>query len=175
MMFHNTVRSLLFLSFLLSGNAETVRGVHRELEAVFDLGDAGDYAILTQDAISTVPSSVITGDIGVYGAILAAITGFSLDDAHSTSLQIQAPGKAYASDTLLLNAVRNITDTYRDVKNRGPGVRFHNSHKRNRSEQVTFAESFGPRWRSKFRGGGESRTRIKCDSHADSSQINDPF
>jgi hypothetical protein len=122
MMFHNTVRSLLFLSLLLSGNAETVRGVHRELEAVVDLGDAGAYAILAQTGISTVPSSVISGDIAVYGGTLAAITGFSLDAANSTSLQIEAPGKAYASDTLLLDPVSNIQTAYSEAKNRGPGI-----------------------------------------------------
>jgi hypothetical protein len=65
-----------------------------------DLGTAENYVILAKTGISTVPDSVITGDIGVSPIEAAAMTGFSLiRDAgleHSTSTQII--GMAFASD-----------------------------------------------------------------------------
>jgi hypothetical protein len=63
-----------------------------------DLGVAGNFAILAETAISTVPDSVITGDIGVWPKTRAAMTGFS-PTAHSsgnyfTSDQITGKGCA---------------------------------------------------------------------------------
>jgi hypothetical protein len=68
-----------------------------------DLGpDAGDYVILAKTAISTVPKSVITGNIAVSPASSAAITGFSLiidsSNTFSTSSQIADTYKVKASD-----------------------------------------------------------------------------
>ena len=59
---------LLFVSFF-SANAESIQGEPRELDGttdtVVDLGTAGNYAILAKTGISTVPASVITGNIAV--------------------------------------------------------------------------------------------------------------
>src|SRR3989339_1670007 len=46
--------------------------------APVNLGTAGNFVILTKSGISTVPSSAITGDIGVSPIDQTAITGFSL-------------------------------------------------------------------------------------------------
>ena len=60
--------------------------------APINLGTAGNYAILAELVISTVPNSVITGDIGVSPIAATAITGFTLTqdatNAFSTSTQI---------------------------------------------------------------------------------------
>eukprot|EP00571_Detonula_confervacea_P013713 CAMPEP_0172297048 /NCGR_PEP_ID=MMETSP1058-20130122/222_1 /TAXON_ID=83371 /ORGANISM="Detonula confervacea, Strain CCMP 353" /LENGTH=71 /DNA_ID=CAMNT_0013006153 /DNA_START=72 /DNA_END=285 /DNA_ORIENTATION=- len=62
------IPSILFSAFLLTANANTIRGVQqRKLEATQNVtfGTAGNYTILTKSGISTVPDSVITGDIAV--------------------------------------------------------------------------------------------------------------
>lgn len=64
------------------------------------LGAAGNFVILAKTGISTVPTSAITGDLGVSPAAASYITGFSLI-ADSTNVFATAPqvtGKVYASD-----------------------------------------------------------------------------
>jgi hypothetical protein len=65
-----------------------------------DLGEAGNYVILTKTGISTVPASDITGKIGVSPIAATAITGFGLTmhsgGQHSTASQIT--GTAVAAD-----------------------------------------------------------------------------
>lgn len=41
-----------------------------------DLGTAGNYVLLAKTAISTVPTSAITGDVGISPAAETYITGF---------------------------------------------------------------------------------------------------
>ncbi|KAF8573802.1 antifreeze protein [Ramaria rubella] len=64
------------------------------------LRSAGNFTILAKSGISTVPKSVITGNIGVSPAAATALTGFSLtlstDGTHATSTQIV--GNALAAD-----------------------------------------------------------------------------
>jgi hypothetical protein len=64
------------------------------------LGIAGDYVILAQSAISNVPTSAITGDIGLSPAAASYVTGFALTlpaaGAFSTSAQVT--GNVYAAD-----------------------------------------------------------------------------
>jgi hypothetical protein len=122
MMFVSTTcRFALFSLLSLSANAETIRGGHRELDAVtpstanpamIDIGSVitKDFAILAKSGISTVPTSDITGNIGVSPIAAAAMTGFSLiaDSAtpslFSTSAQVAGAdnngdaSKAYAAN-----------------------------------------------------------------------------
>ena len=131
----NAVRCVLLLSLSLSGNAETIRGVQRELErdltspgtATVDLQTAGNYAILAGTGITTVPSSVITGDIAVYPAALAAMTGFSFtSDSTGAALSTQivgetqqvshqAYGKGGTVDDDLSDAVDDMELAYNDA------------------------------------------------------------
>jgi hypothetical protein len=62
------------------------------------LGTAGDFAILTESGISTVPPSSITGHIGVSPIAATAITGFVLTPPTSNSTSEQVSGHVYASD-----------------------------------------------------------------------------
>jgi hypothetical protein len=64
------------------------------------LGTAGGYVILAKSAISTVPPSAITGDLGVSPAAATFITGFSLtaDATNVFSTSPQVTGKVYAAD-----------------------------------------------------------------------------
>ena len=123
----------LFSFFSLSTNAQTVRGVHRELlEAKVELGSAGNYVILTKAGISTVPSSVITGDIAVSPIAATAMTGFSLiantDGEYTKSVQITGTSSAYAANyavptpALLTTAVSNMEAAYTDAAGRPQGV-----------------------------------------------------
>jgi hypothetical protein len=120
---------LFFLSLSLSATAETVRGAQRERQLAVDavvLGLAGDYAILAKTGISTVPTSSITGDIGVSPIAATAMTGFSLTlhsgGQHSTSTQVT--GDAHAASyggavaTALTTAVSNMEAAYTDAAGR---------------------------------------------------------
>jgi hypothetical protein len=128
----NTCRFLVsVLSLSLLATAETVRGVHRELgpdeftDAV-DLGTAGNYAILSKTGISTVPESVITGDIAVSPIAGGAITGFSLianpEGIYTKAGQVN--GKVYAANYLgdtpsvLTTAVGDMEIAYTDAASR---------------------------------------------------------
>ena len=71
--------------------------------APVNLGAAGNYAILAKSGISTVPNSVITGDIAVSPITATAITGFSLtvDATNQFSSSNQVTGK-YMLQIMLL-------------------------------------------------------------------------
>lgn len=63
-----------------------------------NLGTAGNYVLLAKTAISTVPASAITGDVGVSPAAETYITGFNLTDATGYATSPQVTGKVYAAD-----------------------------------------------------------------------------
>ncbi|MGK0465721.1 ice-binding family protein [Clostridium sp.] len=94
--------------------------------AAVNLGTAGDYAILTKTGISTVPNSVITGNIGVSPIDSTAITGFSLtvDATNEFSGSTQVTGKAFAADyasptpSKLTTSISNMETAYTDAAGR---------------------------------------------------------
>ena len=94
--------------------------------APVNLGTAGNYAILAKTGISSVPDSVITGNIGVSPIDFTAITGFSLtaDATNLFSTSAQITGKAYASDyavptpSNLTTAISNMETAYTDAAGR---------------------------------------------------------
>jgi hypothetical protein len=94
------------------------------------LGAAGDYAILAKSAISTVPTSAITGDIGLSPAAATYITGFPLTPAASNvfSTSPQVTGKIYAADyavptpSNLTTAINDMATAYTDAAGRAPDV-----------------------------------------------------
>jgi hypothetical protein len=67
---------------------------------VINLGTACTFAILSKAGISTVPDSVITGDIGVSPIAATAMTGFSLtaDASAAFSTSTQVAGQCLAAD-----------------------------------------------------------------------------
>lgn len=91
-----------------------------------ELGMAGNYAILAKTGISSVPNSVITGNIGVSPIAATALTGFSLtlDATNEFSVSNQITGKAYASDYAsptpnnLTTAISNMETAYTDAAGR---------------------------------------------------------
>ena len=92
---------------------------------VVDLGSAGDYTILTKSGISTVPASVITGNIAVSPIAATAMTGFSLNLASNgkSSTSSQVTGTAYAASylgntpSLLTTAILNMETAYTAAAN----------------------------------------------------------
>lgn len=106
--------------------AAAVHNVTRVGPAQVNLGAASEYAILAKSGISTVPNSVVTGNIGVSPIGSTAITGFSLtaDATNAFSTSSQLIGKAYASNyasptpSNLTTAVRNMETAYTDAAGR---------------------------------------------------------
>lgn len=67
------------------------------------LGTAGNFVILSKAGVDTIPTSSITGDIGVSPAAASYITHFTLvlNSANTFSESGQVTGKVYASDYAL--------------------------------------------------------------------------
>ncbi|MDP2791005.1 MAG: ice-binding family protein [Rectinemataceae bacterium] len=92
----------------------TTGGTSATGPAVVNLGTARDFVILAKAGIDTIPTSVITGDIGVSPISSLAITGFSLaldsSGTYATSSQIE--GKAYAANYTSPAPVKMTTAIY---------------------------------------------------------------
>jgi len=89
------------------------------------LGMAGDYAILAKTQVSTVPASVITGNVGVSPAATSYLTGFSLTKQGTLSAtSTQVTGFLYGADMTtptnsnLTTAVSNMEAAYTDAAGR---------------------------------------------------------
>lgn len=95
-----------------------------------DLGAAGDFVILAKSGVSSVPNSVVTGDIGLSPASAAFITGFSLmaDITNTYSMSAQVTGQIYASDytpptpSTLTGAVGDMELAFADAAGRAADV-----------------------------------------------------
>lgn len=95
-----------------------------------DLGTAGDFAILAKSGISTVPTSAVTGDLGLSPAAASFITGFSLtmDSTNVFSTSPQVTGKVYAADyappapSNMTAAVGDMELAFTDAAGREPDV-----------------------------------------------------
>ena len=98
-------------------------GTHASLTPVL-LGSSANYVILAQTAISTVPTSAITGDIALSPAAESYITGFGLTDATGYATTPQVTGKVYAADqapptpSSLTTAVSDMQTGYTDAAGR---------------------------------------------------------
>jgi len=82
-----------------------------------NLRTAGNFVILAKSGISTVPTSAVTGDLGVSPIDSTAITGFSLIHAAGSSFSTaaQITGKAYAPDYAAPTPV-NLTAAISDME-----------------------------------------------------------
>ena len=90
------------------------------------LGTAGDYVILAKTGVTNVPTSAITGAIGVSPIDSTAITGFTLIPDVSTqfSTSSQVTGRIYAADyaeptpTNLGTAINDMVTAFTDAAGR---------------------------------------------------------
>jgi hypothetical protein len=97
-----------------------------------NLGTAGNYAILAKTGVTTVPTSAVTGHVGLSPTARGALTGWSetydVTDTFATSAQVAAPGRLFAADLApptpseLSVAVSAMEAAYTDAASRGPGV-----------------------------------------------------
>jgi hypothetical protein len=89
-----------------------------------NLGASGNYVILAKTAITNVPTSIVTGDLGISPAAASYITGFSLTKATGYATSAQVTGKIYAADMVsptpinLTTAVNNMITAYNDAAGR---------------------------------------------------------
>jgi hypothetical protein len=92
--------------------------------ATVGLGTAGNFVILAKSAISTVPPSVVTGNIAVSPAAASFITGFDLVAATGYSTSTQVVGQIFAANyavptpSNLTTAVSNMESAYSDAAGR---------------------------------------------------------
>jgi len=95
-------------------------------EPKVSIGSADNYVMLAKSGISTVPTSDITGNIGVSPIAATAMTGFSLtlDSSGEFSTSSQLTGQAFAADNtaptpaLLTVAVNDMEAAYTNAANR---------------------------------------------------------
>jgi len=95
-----------------------------------NLGTAGHFAILAKSGISTVPTSAITGNLGVSPAAATYITGFSLiaDPTNVFSTTPQVIGSVFAANyavptpSNLTTAVGDMQLAFTDAAGRAPDV-----------------------------------------------------
>jgi len=82
-----------------------------------NLGSAGDFVLLAKSAISTVPTSAITGDVGLSPAAATFITEFSLtaDATNVFSTSTQVTGRVYAANYAVPTPV-NLTVAIGDME-----------------------------------------------------------
>jgi hypothetical protein len=92
--------------------------------APVELGTAADFAILAQAAISNVPTSAITGDLGLSPAAASYVTGFELTRAGSRWTSPEVTGSIFAADSdpttpaELTTAIGDMGTAYVDAENR---------------------------------------------------------
>jgi hypothetical protein len=94
------------------------------------LGTASGFVILAKAGISTVPTSVITGNLGVSPAAATSITGFdlSMDASNVFSTSTQVTGRIFAADYSppspdnLTTAVHDMELAFTDAAGRAPDV-----------------------------------------------------
>jgi len=89
-----------------------------------DLGTAANYVILAKSAISNVPTSAITGDLGLSPAAASYITGFALTKAGAKWTSPQVTGGVFAADNdpptviNLTTAIADMQTAYTDAAGR---------------------------------------------------------
>jgi hypothetical protein len=118
---------LLTLSSAACGGSDDSGG---GTTAPVNLGAAGTYVILAKSGISTVPTSAVTGNLGVSPAAASSITGFSLtmDATNVFATSPQVTGKVYAADYApptpanLTAAVGAMETAFTDAAGRAAGV-----------------------------------------------------
>ena len=137
-----TRRAALLLTLAVAGctaTDKTPTGINSSLEnsslrtasnprspVPVNLGGAGRFVILSKSGISTVPPSVITGNIGVSPIARGGLTGFSetMDLTNTFSRSTQVTGKIFAADysgttpSVLRLAVLDMQTAYTDAAGR---------------------------------------------------------
>lgn len=90
------------------------------------LGTAASFAILAGDEVTNVPTSAITGDVGLSPATGAAITGLTCAEVDGTIYTIDAAGPLCRDEDagLLTTAKNALTTAYNNAAGRSPDTTF---------------------------------------------------
>jgi hypothetical protein len=110
------------------GDAGSTDGKASSSPLAVNLATAGDYVILAQSGVSTVPTSAVTGDVGVSPAAASFITGFGLtaDATNAFATSPQVTGHIYAADdapptpSKLTTAIGDMQLAFTDAAGRAP-------------------------------------------------------
>ncbi len=94
------------------------------------LGQAGNFVILAKSGVSTVPTSAITGNIGLSPAAASYLTGFSMtaDSTNVFSTSAQVTGKLFAADfapptpSNMTTTIGDMELAFTDAAGRAPDV-----------------------------------------------------
>jgi len=95
-------------------------------EAPVNLGSTSGFAVLAGYAVTNVPTSAITGDVGLSPSAESLIAGFSQTDATGYATSPQVTGKIYAADmadptpAMLTAAKGDLTIAFNDAAGRTP-------------------------------------------------------
>jgi hypothetical protein len=90
------------------------------------LGQASHFAALAGFAVTNIPASAITGDVGISPSAESFITGFAQTDATGFATSPQVTGNIYAADMatptpdMLTQAKGDLTIAYNDAAGRTP-------------------------------------------------------
>ena len=112
------------------GESDAQNNLDAASPGAVSLGAAGDFAILAMSGVSTVPTSAITGNLGISPAAATALTGFSqaLDGTTIFATSPQVTGKVYASNYFeptpanLTTAIGDMQLAFTDAAGRAPDV-----------------------------------------------------
>ena len=151
--------------------ANTV-GVAGSIVPPVRLGLAGQFAILSKAGISSVPSSVITGHIGVSPIAGTAITGFSptADSSNTYATSPQVTGRVYAADyasptpSMMTSAILDMQTAYTDAASRPISNLMNLNVKSGLISGSTF-EAGVFKWGSDINFGSDVYIRGNKDSH----------
>jgi len=114
----------------ITDDAPKADGGNNASTLAVNLRTAGNYTILAESGISSVPTCAITGNLGISPSAATFVTGFSLI-ANSTkvfSTSTQVTGKVYAADytpptpSNLTTAIGDMQTAFTDAAGRAPNV-----------------------------------------------------
>lgn len=116
--------ALLLVSPAACGNAGGGAG------SAVDLGSAGQFVVLAKSGIATVPTSAVTGNLGLSPAAASYMTGFALvmDSTNEFATSSQVTGDLYASDYAvptpanLTTAISDMQTAFTDAAGRAAGT-----------------------------------------------------
>lgn len=119
-------RKRFLLGLVLAATVMFLCRVATAVQTPVNLGTAGNFVILAKSGISTIPTSAITGDIGVSPIDSTAITGFALNLTAGSpfATSVQVTGKVYAPDfaaptpAYLTTAIGDMQTAYTDAAGR---------------------------------------------------------
>ncbi|MBL0225359.1 MAG: DUF3494 domain-containing protein [Geobacteraceae bacterium] len=99
--------------------AATVGAVSTEAAAV-PLGTAANYAILAKSGVKTIPTSAVTGNVGLSPAAQTYLEGWALTNdptvTYATSAQVLGSGKLYAADNVGGTTAADLTKAVGDME-----------------------------------------------------------